>query len=250
MRRTRATGTESSSATSCVCAVSIPCPNSHLPVEAVTVPSAAIASQASSCCGSTCEARVANGPCATPSGAVICTALTPTISAPVPFSTSRREQVARARAARALENILMALPPLGVACDGPQHARMREAPTQDARQRLLDLGRGRMRLLIQQRFGGQDHTAQTKTALCRLLVDERLLQRMRPLERPEPFQRGDVCPGYRSDRRDAGPERAPLGEHGASAALAEPTAELRPAQVEVVAEHVQQRRGRIDIHGM
>src|SRR5262252_6720633 len=133
-------GTESSSATSCVCAVRIPWPNSHLPVYAVMVPSAAMASQASSCCGSTWETRVANGPCAPPSDAVIWVALTPTISAPVPLSTSRREQVARARAARTSESLLMALPPLDVACDSSQHACMREAPAQDSRQRFLDLG--------------------------------------------------------------------------------------------------------------
>jgi hypothetical protein len=52
---------------------------------------------------------------------------------------------------------------------------MREAPAQDVRQRLLELSLGRMRLLIQQRFGGQEHAAQTKTALRRLLLDEHLL---------------------------------------------------------------------------
>src|SRR5439155_21636571 len=81
-------------------------------------------------------------------------------------------------------------------------------------------------------------------------VDERLLKRMRLLECTESFQRGDLHPGHGPDRCDAGTDRAPLSEHCAGAALSEPTAELRPAQVEIVAEHVQQRRCWIHVHSM
>ena len=42
----------------------------------------------------------------------------------------------------------------------------------------------------------------------------------------------------------------PFDDDRAGAALAEPAAELRSAQLEVVAEDVQQRRRRIDIHGL
>ena len=60
--RMRSMRTESSSATSCVWAVRIPWPSSHLPVYAVTVPSAAMAIHESSCPGSMWEARVPNSP--------------------------------------------------------------------------------------------------------------------------------------------------------------------------------------------
>ncbi len=49
IRVTRENGTQSSSATSCVWAVYKPCPSSHLPVSAVTLPSAFTRIQRSSC---------------------------------------------------------------------------------------------------------------------------------------------------------------------------------------------------------
>ena len=61
---TRSSGTDSSSATSCACAVSMPCPRSHLPVNAVIVPSAPTETHESTCDGSTCDARVSNWLCA------------------------------------------------------------------------------------------------------------------------------------------------------------------------------------------
>ena len=42
----------------------------------------------------------------------------------------------------------------------------------------------------------------------------------------------------------------PFDDHRAGAALAEAAAELRTAQLEVVAEHVEQRRRRIDVDGV
>src|SRR5262249_5152835 len=99
-------------------------------------------------------------------------------------------------------------------------------------------------------LGGQDCAAQTKATLRPLLVDEGLLQRVRPPGRTQPFQPGDLYPSHRPDRCATGPDRAPRGRYCAAAAPGEPTAELWPAQVEVVAEHVQQRRCRIHVYGM
>ena len=82
----------------------------------------------------------------------------------------------------------------------------------------------------------------------RLFVDERLLDRVRLLDRSQPVQRDDVGAGYGSDRRYTGAERLTLHDDGAGAALPEPAAEFRPPLAEVVTEDVEQRRGRVDVH--
>src|SRR6478672_9461031 len=88
---TRSRGTQSSSATSCVCTVNMPCPKSHFPVYAVTVPSAETAIHESSFLGSTWEGCVSNGPCTKANGLASETALKLTINAPEVFKKSRRE---------------------------------------------------------------------------------------------------------------------------------------------------------------
>ena len=49
-------------------------------------------------------------------------------------------------------------------------------------------------------------------------------------------------------RRDARPNRDAVDDDGAGAALAESAAEPRALQAEIVAEDVEQRSGRIDVH--
>ena len=82
--------------------------------------------------------------------------------------------------------------PLRIPVDRAQHPRVREAPAQHARQRLPDLRLGRLRILIQERLGRQDDAAQAEPALRRLLVDERLLERVRLLGRAEAVERRDL----------------------------------------------------------
>src|SRR5580700_172397 len=82
--------THSSSATIWVCTVYMPCPKSHFPVYAVTVPSDATAIHESSLFGSICDGCVSNGPCAMAKGSRKATPLKETISAPEVFTKSRR----------------------------------------------------------------------------------------------------------------------------------------------------------------
>ncbi len=73
----------------------MPCPKSHFPVYAVTVPSEATANQESSFSGSTCDRCVSNGPWADAKGlidvAMNDAALKETTSAPEALTKSRRE---------------------------------------------------------------------------------------------------------------------------------------------------------------
>ena len=51
-------------------------------------------------------------------------------------------------------------------------------------------------------------------------------------------------------RRDARPHRLAVDDHGAGAALAESAAEPRALQAEIVAQDIEQRRRRLDVHGV
>ena len=68
------------------------------------------------------------------------------------------------------------------------------------------------------------------------------------LNRSKAFQRRDGGGRDLLDRRDAGARRLAVDDHRACAALGKAASELRPAQLQVVAEHVEQRSGRIDVH--
>src|SRR5207237_1595059 len=69
--------------------------------------------------------------------------------------------------------------PAGVSLDCAKHARVREAAAQHTGHALLNLSVGGFRVAIDERFRRHDHRVQAKSALCGLLVDERLLNRMR-----------------------------------------------------------------------
>ena len=128
---------------------------------------------------------------------------------------------------------------------------MREAAAQHAGHRLLDLRVGRLRILIEERLGGQDDAVQAEAALRGLLVDERLLDRMRLLDGAEPFERRDLgarhrdCTGVTQERIACPSTMTVQAPH-----WPRPQPNFGPAQRQIVAEHVEQRRRRIDVHGV
>src|SRR6266571_3931789 len=128
------------------------------------------------------------------------------------------------------------------ALDGLDDADMGAAATEIAGERLSDIGLARLLVLRQERGGLHDHAVDAVAALHRLRVDEGLLHRMRLLDRAEALQRNDLL-GLRelADRRDARAHGDAVDVDRAGAALAEPAAEARPVQLEVVAQRIEQR---------
>jgi hypothetical protein len=61
-----------------------------------------------------------------------------------------------------------------------------EAAAEDAGHCLLNLGAGRLRILIEEGLRREDHAVQAVAALRRLLLDEGALDGMRPLDVPSP----------------------------------------------------------------
>ena len=55
------------------------------------------------------------------------------------------------------------------------HSGVCEAAAQHSGQSPLDLDLGGLRILVEERFGGQDHAVETETALGGLYLDERFL---------------------------------------------------------------------------
>src|SRR5213594_3898604 len=73
---------------------------------------------------------------------------------------------------------------------------------------------------------------------------------MRLLEGSETFEGCDLRRAYSADRSNTRANRFALDNHGAGSALTETATELRPAQREIVAQHVQQRCRRVYVHGV
>ena len=78
-----------------------------------------------------------------------------------------------------------------------------QATAQHRRHRLLDIGVRGCGIPIQERGCCEDDTREAETALRRLLVDERLLDRMQPFDAAEPFERCHLGAVQRTDGSDA-----------------------------------------------
>jgi hypothetical protein len=100
-------------------------------------------------------------------------------------------------------------------------------------------GRG---IAVEQRLGRHDDAAQAIATLPRLLIEEGLLQGMRPGRRAQAFDGGDLAFGHRADFARAGVDGLAVDQHHAAAALLQPAAVARAHQAEVIAQDVEQGR--------
>src|SRR5262249_16645858 len=112
---------------------------------------------------------------------------------------------------------------------------------------LPDLRRRRLRVALEQRVRANDQAGYAEPALGRLFLDEGALHRPWICDRAEAFERPD--PGALEDgnRNDAREYRPPFDEHGTRAALAQAAAVFGTVQLQVIAQHVEQGRCRIDV---
>src|SRR5215203_394123 len=243
----RATGTSSSSATICRSAVDTPVPSSTLPAYTVMRSSRAMTSHESSwsAAGAVAVERLPNAPALASRGASV----NPMTNTPVLLRNSRRETLPDVML------LMSALPSGWCRCAAPgrpsdraHDAHVRAASTQVRRERRRDLIACRARRLREQGCGAHDHPVHAVAALRGLLVDERLLQRVRTLGCPKSLECDDLLAHDGRDVRHAGASRGAVNVNGARAALAEPAAESRTVEGELVAEHVEQRRVRFGSH--
>src|SRR5437879_7036721 len=122
------------------------------------------------------------------------------------------------------------------------------AAAQVARQRLLDLVTRGSRVLVEQRFGGEQEGGRTVPALRRAELGERVLERMQRPTLCHPLDRLHAMPRAREAEHQAGEHGLPVHEHGARAALAQLAAVLRAGEAQVFAQHFEQRLVRREGH--
>lgn len=94
---------------------------------------------------------------------------------------------------------------------------------------------------VEKRFRPHHHAGNAVAALRRLLFDEGLLKGTGMVGGPKTFQRRNLAVFGQHDRRDAGEDRFPIDDHGASAALAEATAIFGRVEAKFVPQHIEQR---------
>src|SRR5260221_7802087 len=110
------------------------------------------------------------------------------------------------------------------ALDGTDDSQMRTAAAEVLGQRGANLRLGRMLRRLQEHRRLHDHAVDAVTALDGLLVDERLLKRMRLRRRPQSFERDHLLAGRGRDRNGTGADCLAIQVDRAGAALAQSAA--------------------------
>ena len=107
---------------------------------------------------------------------------------------------------------------------------------------LVDVGIGRLRLLLEQRGGGHDLAGLAVAALGDVKVDPSLLQRMQAIALGQAFDGHNLLPVGCRHRVGARPHRLAVQVDRARATLPLAAAILRTGELQVFAQNPQQRR--------
>src|SRR5579863_4379555 len=194
----------SSSATSCARPVNVPWPISERAMRITTVSSGR----------TTTQALISGSPGVTSAAAA--NGIRKPSDRPPPMTA------ARARKARRLtcDAAVMACPRsrLGGGVDRLAHLLIGAAAA-DVGDRTVNLGVGRLRLLLQQRRDGHDHAALAIAALLHVVVDPGLLHLVQSAVAGEPLDRRDLLGADGADRQRARACRNAVDMHRAGAAL-------------------------------
>src|SRR6266850_4664255 len=120
--------------------------------------------------------------------------------------------------------------------DGLKNLEISGAPAQDAGERRANLIASCMRMLIQQRFRGDQNRGRAVSALRRTEIGESVLQRMQSPFQTEAFDSQDI-PGAALDSEDqAGEHGLVVQKDGASATFSQLTAVFRARMAEILAK--------------
>src|SRR5260221_13958058 len=104
-----------------------------------------------------------------------------------------------------------------------------------------DVPFARMRIAPKQGGRRHDHTVRAVAALRRRFGDEGRLHRMRTLRTAEALEGRDLLPFDGGGGGNARADRLAVDNHRASAALTQAAAKPGPAQMEIVAQHIEKR---------
>jgi hypothetical protein len=136
---------------------------------------------------------------------------------------------------------------LGGTAHGSNHPIVSATPAEMAFQALADLVIGGLRIVHEQRYGGHDQASGAKATLRSLFGEKGLLDRVKGLHSPQSLHGRHGFALNRADRQLAGRHCCAIDDHFARAALFQAAAKLSPFEVQVIAQHIEQRGVRLDL---
>src|SRR6266853_5769553 len=223
----------SSSATICARPVSVPCPISERAIRTTTVSSGRMTTHAfisgePSCARTT---LVPNG--------IFRPRVSPAPTAAVPMTNERRSIFGVL--------MIMALPLcLRRGVNGFAHLLERTA-TADVGDPRVDVGVGRLRLVLQKRRHRHDHPGLAVTALGHVVVDPGLLDLVQDAAVRQALDRGDLLALHRGDRQHAGTDRLAVEVHRAGTAHRDAASVLGPREADLLSDRPQKGRIGADV---
>src|SRR5262249_18170731 len=136
--------------------------------------------------------------------------------------------------------------PLGGPFDRFHDIDVAGAAAEIAVERVLDLFRGRIRVVLEQVHRRHDHARRAVAALQAVLLAKSFLHRMELVAVREPLDRRDFRAVRLHGENRAGLHRAPVQMNRACAALARVAADVRAGESEPVAQKINQQLARLD----
>ncbi len=143
-------------------------------------------------------------------------------------------------------NVMFAPSGLGGHVDRLAHL-LEGAAAADVGDRGVDVGVGRLRFRLEERRHRHDHARLAIAALRHVVIDPRLLHLVQGLARGQALDRGDLAVAHCADWYGARAHRDAVHVHGAGAALRDAAAVLGAGEADLLADHPEQRRGRVDV---
>ncbi len=124
---------------------------------------------------------------------------------------------------------------------------LERAATANVRDLEIDLGIGRVGLVLEQSRNRHDHAALAVAALRHVIFDPRLLHLVQRAVLREPLDGGDVLVHHHAHQHRAGAHRDAVDMDRAGPALRDPAAVLGAGQSDVLAQHPEQWGLGIDV---
>ena len=100
---------------------------------------------------------------------------------------------------------------------------------------------GRLRVFLEQRDAGENLPWSAESALQRVMVDERLLERVQLVSAPDPLDSRDLPILARRRKRETRIHRSPVEQNGAGPAFPSTAHELRSGQLQPLAQRHEKR---------
>src|SRR3990172_8533428 len=148
---------------------------------------------------------------------------------------------------RAVVSVAVISGPPGDGRNGLDDVVVAGAAAEVALEAVPDRVRSARLAAVEERDGGEHHPRRAIAALQRVVVVERLLDRVQDAVGGEPFDRRELGPVRLDSEHGAGLHGLAVEQHRAGAARRGVTADVRAGQPEALAEHVDEQLARLEL---